>query len=233
MSNLNSGLTRQQMLDALNGGLNAVTSADLETALLTKADASDLTAETTARQTSDTKHDNFIKYLLDGNPKNLSYFMHDALTIYKITFTPNLETGTLTIQTDGASTGYRSYRILGKSADNTGWEYGIPIQRGTYKLLGLPAGAGSSTFRYILGIIPSSSATRTSASVYEDYEFEITTDTARIDLSAYVSQGANISTAVTLYPMIVRKDIYTLSPDFAVGYPKLSEMWAAIKASQT
>lgn len=197
-----------------------------------KAASSDLTAETTAREKADDVHDLLLSELLDGKPKNISHFMHDGGTWYKITFTPNKATGELTIQTDGSSNGYKGFRILGTNADSVGWEYGIPIPKGKYKLTGLPAGSSSSTFRYLLGIAPSSSDTRSSTSVYEDYEFEITTDTARIDLSAYVAQNANISTAVILKPMICRKEAYSISPDFVPWHPPLADMWAAIQALQ-
>lgn len=182
---------------------------------------------------AEAKQNTVLADLLNGQPKNISRFMHNGGTWYKITFTPNKVTGALQIQTDGASNGYKGFRILGTDADNVGWQYGVPIPRGTYKLTGLPSGASSSTFRYLLGIASSSTATRTSTSVYDDYEFTVSNDTTRIDLSAYVAQGANLSSGVTLHPMLCRIEASNISDAFVPWHPPLDEMWAAIQALQT
>ena len=203
---------------------------DRVTALETgSATAAALTSEIEAREAADTKQLKCLADLLNGKAKNLAHFMYDGGTWYKITFDVNNAKGMLTISTDGASSGYKGFRILGNSADSVGWEYGIPIPRGTYKLLGLPSGASSSTFRYLLGIATSSSATRQPLSIYSDYEFTVSNDTTRIDLSAYVAQGANIS-SISILPYLVRKEAYEIAPDFQPWYPDLSELWAKVMA---
>lgn len=182
--------------------------------------------------TAAAKQQTCLADLLNGKAKNIVHFMNDGGTWTKITFSPNKMTGALTISTNGAATGNKSFRLLG-DMDNQGWSYGVPIPRGTYKITGLLQDAGSQTYRYILGVTTASGATRTTTNIYEDYEFTVSNDTTRIDFSVYVGAGANISTPVVIYPMICRKEAYQISPAFVPWHPDISDMWAAIQAMQT
>lgn len=170
--------------------------------------------------------------LIDSGPKNLINYTKPSYTHLNSTFTNNGD-GTLTLTTSGASQQYYSYRIIGDSS-NTGWQYGIPIPRGKYILTGLPDGASSTTFRYLLGIATSSSATRTSTSIYDKYEFEVTNDTTRIDLSAYIATNVSLpSPGVTYYPMICLIDYWRLSEAFQPYRPSYQDLYDMVKALQT
>lgn len=170
--------------------------------------------------------------LIDDGPKNRVNYTKPSYTHLNSTFTNNGD-GSLTLTTNGASQQYYSYRIIGDS-NNTGWQYGIPIPRGKYILTGLPPGASSTTFRYILGIATSSSATRTSTSIYDDYVFEVTNDTTRIDLSAYVSTNVSApAPGVTYYPMICLLDYWRFSKAFQPYRPSYQELYDMVKALQT
>lgn len=170
--------------------------------------------------------------LIDSGPKNLVNYTKPSYTHLNSTFTNNGD-GSLTLTTNGASQQYYSYRIIGDS-NNTGWQYGIPIPKGKYILTGLPTGASSTTFRYILGITKSSSASRTSTSIYDKYEFEVTNDTTRIDLSAYIATNVSIpSPGVTYYPMICLVDYWRFSKAFQPYRPSYQQLYDMVKALQT
>ena len=164
--------------------------------------------------------------LINSGHKNLCRFMQGTDTQFGTTFTPNSTDGTLT--TSGTATRYYGYRILGSQADIT-YNNGVPIPKGTYILTGLPAGSSSTTHRFILGIWQDYAETRTSTSIYDDYEFEITGYQARIDLTAYVATG-NASGAHTVWaPMIVPKEIYDITPDFVPYCPTLQELYQMVR----
>ena len=172
--------------------------------------------------------------ILDNGPKNLVNYTRGTHTHRNTTFTNNGD-GTCTVTTsNGASQQYHSYRIVG-DPDSTGWQYGVPIPKGKYVLTGLPSGAASTTYRYILGITTSSTATRSSTSIYDDeYQFEVTNDTTRIDLAIYVATNVNLpSPGVTYYPMISRLEDYDLSPTFQPYRPSYQELYDMVKALQT
>ena len=168
-----------------------------------------------------------LKELVDTGAKNLVQFMQDSGTFYGTTFTVNRDTGILT--TSGYATGYKSFRLLG-DPDYVGWQYGVPIPRGSYKLTGLPSGSSSSTFRFLLGIAESSSATRVSNSIYDDYTFDVTNDTTRIDLSAYVSQYNNFTSPVDWTPMIANQLFLYISDKFVPYAPTLQELYRIVRS---
>lgn len=169
--------------------------------------------------------------LLDNGPKNLVNYTRASLTQNRTTWTNNGD-GTCTVSTSTTASSYYSYRIVG-DPDNTGWVYGQPIKKGKYILTGCPPDASSSTYRYLLGISPSQTGTRTSTSYYGDVVFEITNDTTRIDLAIYVAGYADISTPVTFKPMICRLEDYELSPAFQPYRPSYQDLYDMVKALQT
>ena len=144
---------------------------------------------------------------------------------YGTTFT--VSNGVVTCSCSAANTGYKNFRIIGDT-ENVGWTYGMPLPKGKYVLTGLASGASSTTFRYILGIAQSSSDTRVSNSIYDDFEFEITTDTGRIDLSYYVAQG-NAVTASSK-PMICRVEDYEVSTAYVAPSKTMAELTAKVAA---
>lgn len=165
--------------------------------------------------------------LINSGHKNLCRFMQGTDTQFGTTFTPDSTSGTLT--TSGTATRYYGYRILGDQSGTT-FADDVPIQKGTYVLTGLPAGASSTTHRFILGIWQDAAGTRTSTSIYDDvYEFEITGYQARIDLTAYVATGNDSGAHTEWKPMIVPKEIYDMTPDFVPYCPTLQELYQMVR----
>lgn len=91
MSNFNTGMARQQIIQALTKGLNAVTQSDLNTALASKADESEIV---------DLK--SIIGYLLDTNGKNILNWTEPS-ALQTVTFTNNGD-GTFTLSGNPSST---------------------------------------------------------------------------------------------------------------------------------
>lgn len=166
--------------------------------------------------------------LINSGHKNLAQLMNPAGTFYGTTFSPDPRTGILT--TSGTATGYKAYRFMG-DPDNTGYAYGVPIPRGKYVLKGLPAGASSSTFRYIVGITTAPNATRTTTSYYDnDTIIDIDTDTAVIDIAAYVSQGNAFANPVQWSPYLVTVQLNKITSTFVPYCPTLQELYNLVRS---
>lgn len=249
--------TLDDRLDAISGGggasdydeldnrpqINSVTLtgnkslADLGIAaasdLAAKAAASDLTAETAARTAADESHTAMLIELLNGGAKNIVAFTRGTETHNGVTFTVNDDLSvTLSTVAGSPCSQYFALRLIG-DPDTTGWAYGQPIEKGTYILSGLPSGASASTFRYLLGLAASSTATRTSESVYATTkEFTVQNDTTRFDLSIYVATGADFSTPVTIKPMITKKKYYQLTDKYVAGSPTNAQLFKMIRDMQ-
>lgn len=161
------------------------------------------------------RQDLALTEVVDAGAKNLVQIMQDSLSIYNIIFSVNKLEGTITITGTGSTaSAYKAFRFFG-DPDNTGWSYGIPIPKGTYVLSGLPSGASQTGVRYILGITTSQSDTRTTTQIWDgDYVFTISNDTTRIDLSAYVPAGQDLSTPYVFKPMICSKSQWDVSHQF-------------------
>lgn len=175
-----------------------------------------------------TNHDTALINLIDTGNKNLCKFDR-APGSYGPTDTGGT---TFTINADNSvsfnapsNVTYHSFRVVGDPS-TTGWQYGIPIPRGRYILTGLGSNSSTTSYRYILGITTSSTATRTSTSIYGDYEFEVTNDTTRIDLSVYVASNNTVS--ATVYPMICAKSAYSISSKYVPYYASNAELSAAV-----
>lgn len=160
---------------------------------------------------------------LNNSYKNRARIYPDTATYFGTTFTVDKDAGTIT--TSGTATGYKSFRFFG-DMDNTGYQYAIPITRGTYYLQGIPSGASSSTFRYILGLYTDSGATRQTTYIYDnDYTFTVDNDTTRIDIAAYISQGNVFSTPTVWRPFLIEQTDYFADPTFTPYCPTPMEMW--------
>lgn len=168
--------------------------------------------------------DEVIADLIDHGAKNLVWLNRGTETINGVTLTVNDD---LSVTLSGTSSGYFSFRIVGNQS-STAYQYAQPIEEGLYILTGLPASASATTFRYLLGITPSSSGTRTSESIYANKNFEITGDTTRFDLSIYVATGATFSTPVTVKPMICKQEYYTRTQKYVPGSPSNAELYKMI-----
>ena len=175
-----------------------------------------------------TNHDTALINLIDTGNKNLCKF-NRAPGSYGPTDTGGT---TFTINADNSvsfnapsNVAYYAFRVVGDPS-TTGWQYGIPIPKGKYILTGLGSSSSGTSYRYILGITTSSTATRQSISIYEDYEFEVTNDTTRIDLSVYVASNNTVS--ATVYPMICAKSAYNISTKYVPYYASNAELSAAV-----
>lgn len=162
-----------------------------------------------------------LSVMVDQGCKNLVNNIATSGVYNNVTCTVN-EDRSVTLS-GGPSSQYFSFRICGVQGSTT-YNDDIPIPRGTYKLTGLPSTASATTCRYILGLYDSSGGTRTSTSIYEDYEFEITTDTARFDLTVYFATNANFTTPVTYYPMITEAWKYVLSQNYVPYSPSNADL---------
>lgn len=173
---------------------------------------------------------NAIIDIIDGGPKNL--LPYDAPSYYKnnITWTNNGD-GSWTVSTSAASSQYYGYRIIG-NPDTTAYADALPIPRGTYILTGIPSGASSTTYRYLLRIY-SDSSTSTSVSLYDDYTFAVTNDITRIDLALYVATGVTIeSPGVTYWPMLCRIGDYNLTDSFQPYRPPYGDFVDHVNAEE-
>ena len=109
MANFNTGLTKQQIMQALNNGLGAATTADLEAAMYSEVIARNaaINVEKTAREAADTVHDDILADLIDNGAKNKFRYPtrigtnnSNAAQTYTqngVKFTCNLD-GTITIE---------------------------------------------------------------------------------------------------------------------------------------
>ena len=171
------------------------------------------------------RQDAIIARLLDTGVKNYAVCTRESLAKNNANYVNNGD-GTYTVWTSAATSAYYAYRVVG-NPDATGYAYSLPIPRGRYILTGLPSGASSTSYRYLFGFMASSTSTRQSTSIYEDYEFEVTTDTARFDLSIYIATGAAMASPGKLFqPMIIRKEDYQLSAAFVAGALSNAELTA-------
>ena len=164
-----------------------------------------------------------ISQILNTSYKNRARIYPDTATYFGTTFTVDKDAGTIT--TSGTATGYKSFRFLG-DMDNTGYQYAIPIPRGIYYLQGIPSGASTSTFRYILGVYTDSAATRQTNYIYDNnYVLTVDNDTTRIDLAAYISQGNVFQSPTVWRPFIIEQTDYYADPTFVPYCPTPMEMW--------
>ena len=168
-----------------------------------------------------------ITHLINSGNKNIVCNTAQTGTHNGVTFTVNDDLSVT--MSGGTATQYYSFRVAGNQAD-TSYQYQIPIPRGTYILSGLPTGAQSSTFRYILGIRTDAEETRVSTSIYDEtYEFTVDNDTTRFDLAIYTATGANYTTPIQIFPMISRKDEFMFTSDYVSGSPSNAELYKMIR----
>ena len=171
--------------------------------------------------------DVMINLINTGN-KNLVCNTAQTGTHNNVTFTVNDDLS-VTLS-GGVASQYYSFRISGDQSD-TSYQKQIPIPRGTYILSGLPSGASSSTYRYILGIRTASDQTRVTSSIYDGtYEFTVDNDTTRFDLAIYTATGADYTYPVQIFPMISRKDEFTFTDKYVSGSPSNAELYKMIRS---
>ena len=174
-----------------------------------------------------------LDILIQDGAKNRAALMSDSLTYNNVVFTVDRAAGTITISTTGGTAvAYKAFRFLG-DMNNTGWQYGIPIPKGTYIISGLPDGASYSGVRYILGISLSQNEARTTVQIYDgDYTLAVNNDTTRIDLAAYVPTGQDLDTPFVFRPSIVDTRYIDISNEFMPYAPTNRELYEMILALQ-
>lgn len=168
-----------------------------------------------------------IANIVDNGQKNIVNITSSTTTQNGVTFTINDDQ---TVTLTGRASAYYGFRIVGVQGSSA-YTDSVPIPKGTYILTGLPSGSSSTTFRYLLGLQTSSTATRTSTSIYDNYVFTVNNDTTHFDLTVYVATNSNFSTPVTCEPMICLVDLYNISDKFVPYVPPLRKMYEMIKSA--
>ncbi len=193
------------------------------------AKAADLATETAARENADTAQTSMLIKLINEGAKNLIWHKKQTQTINGVTLTVNDDLSvTLSTVAGSPCSGYFSFRLIGDQT--VAYATDEPIEAGSYVLTGLPASASATTVRYILGLFPSSTGTRTSESIYAEKTLGISGNTARFDLAIYVATNADFSTPVTVYPMLCKKDYHDLTTQYVPGSPSNAELFKMIRS---
>lgn len=173
---------------------------------------------------SSTTYD-YITNLINEGAKNLVNITAQSGIFNGVTFTVN-DDGT--VKLSGTATQYYSFRICGVSGSNA-YADAIPIPRGEYVLSGIGTGASSSKQRFILGLFANDSASRQSISIYDNYPFSITSDSARFDLSIYTATGAAYSPDIIVSPMICEAWKQAITDKFIPYSPSNADLARMIK----
>lgn len=201
MSNFNTGMTRQQIIQALTKGLNAVTQSDLSTALASKADESEI---------ADLK--SIIGYLLDTNGKNVLNYTIPALQNITI-----VENGDGTFNVSGTPSSVVSVEIA-KVYNHAGE---------TFVLSGCPEG-GSQANGYSL-VAANQSGSLIGADEGNGYSF--TAPANETYFRIYVRLRAGSYSNLLYKPMLCTPTAWAFSHDFARYCPSNAELLKMIQSS--
>ena len=185
--------------------------------LATKAAASDLTAESTARAAADTKHEAILALLVDGKSKNLLDLsqLSSTTTQSGVTWTVDPDAGTIRAQCPNTVSSNTFFYIW---QTNTNY----PASEAHF-LSGCPSGGGQTVYNLQTAI---------GSTVYRDTGdgIEVPAGTYRyVAIGVYQGQS-NVD--LTFRPMLCLKKEKDASDAFVPFYPQLSDMWAAIRALQ-
>ena len=220
MSNFNTGMTRQQIIQALTKGLNAITQSDLNTILENYASSSDLSAETLARESADSKHIAALANLIDNGAKNLLPMTHAAGSSTKngVTCTWDPGAGTMTL-TGSHAAGADSciFEFYAGSASNQ-----KVIPAGTYHLSGVPAGGSTSTFRAALTDISGAVDTGNGA------DFTLSSP-HYVAYRILISNACDFTGGAVFRPMICAKSAWDISDKFVPYVPSNAELYTMIQ----
>lgn len=220
MSNFNTGMTRQQIIQALTKGLNAITQSDLNTILENYASSSDLSAETLARESADSKHIAALANLIDNGAKNLLPMTHAAGSSTKngVTCTWDPDAGTMTLTgSHAAADSTAIFEFYDGSASNQ-----KVIPAGTYHLSGVPTGGSTSTFRAALTDISGAVDTGNGA------DFTLSSP-HYVAYRILISNACDFTGGVVLRPMICAKAAWDISDKFVPYVPSNAELYAMIQ----
>ena len=197
MANFNTHMTKQQILNALHGGLNAVTSADLET-------------ETTARQNADSKLNAALLDAINSGAKNkLNVFAAPSQTqpINGVTWTVNSD-GTVTA--NGTASGNSWFYLTANPANI---QYGVETV-----LSGCPAGGSATTWEIQCSMVGGSTRSDygEGTTQSDDYSYRY--------VACCVRSGQAV-TNLTFKPMVCAKIAYDITPQFVPYSPTNAELY--------
>lgn len=216
----NSPWTVANIEAELNGVKNARGSDSLADVLNSKAENATVTAAVAELSAE-------IGAVANAGAKNIVNNTASASQVSSsITWIKNPD-GSMTAQS-GTSTGVSAVRVVGVQGSST-YASAVPIPKGRYIVS--PSGFSDETYRIAIGIFADDTSSRATTNVYNSpYTFDITTDTARIDLSCVISREGITATGETFYPMIRRAEI---KDDTFVPYaPSNRELYEMILALQ-
>ena len=128
----------------------------------------------------------------------------------------------------GTSTGVSAVRVVGVQGSST-YASAVPIPKGKYIISA--SGFSLTRYRVVIGLFADENSARQTTNIYnEETIIEVTTDTARYDLSCVIAQSGEVMTGETWYPMIRRAEI---TDDVYVPYaPTNRELYEMILALQ-
>lgn len=215
----NSPWTVANIETELNGVKNARGSESLSDVLNSKAENATVTAAVAELSAG-------IGAVANAGAKNIVNNTANTTTVSAgITWTKNPDGS---MSASGTSTGVSAVRVVGVQGSST-YASAVPIPKGRYIVS--PSGFSDETYRIAIGIFADDTSSRATMNVYNaPYTFDITTDTARIDLSCVISRAGITATGETFYPMIRRAEI---KDDTFVPYaPSNRELYEMILALQ-
>lgn len=215
----NSPWTVANIEAELNGVKNARGSDSLADVLNSKAENATVTAAVAELSAE-------IGAVANAGAKNIVNNTANTTTVsVGITWTKNPDGS---MSASGTSTGVSAVRVVGVQGSST-YASAVPIPKGRYIVS--PSGFSDETYRIAIGIFADDTSSRATTNVYNaPYTFDITTDTARIDMSCVISRADITANGETFYPMIRRADI---KDDTFVPYaPSNRELYEMILALQ-
>lgn len=230
MANFNTGMTKEQLITALTNGLNAATESDinalsarLELEIEEKADSTDLAAETTAREQSDSRHNAALVKLIDSSAKNLLEMTQTQTTITRtsgnssMTAVYDKTAGTVTLTgTHYAADSAFAFEFYSGAATET-----KEIPAGTYHLSGCVAGGSTSSYRAALNGITGA----------VDIGNGVTFTLEEPQYAAWrilVSGNCSLDGAV-FKPMVCPQEVWEISDKFVPYCPTISELYEMIQ----
>lgn len=215
----NSPWTVANIEAELNGVKNARGSDSLAAVLNSKAEKATVAAAVAELSAE-------IGAVANVGAKNIVNNTANTTTVSAgITWTKNPDGS---MSASGTSTGVSAVRVVGVQGSST-YASAVPIPKGRYIVS--PSGFSDETYRIAIGIFADDTSSRATMNVYNaPYTFDITTDTARIDLSCVISRADITANGETFYPMIRRAEI---EDDTFVPYaPSNRELYEMILALQ-
>lgn len=199
---------------------------DTEVRGLISENADDIESEVSNRTAADAELNSAIGAVANSGAKNIvNNTAAETTTQSGITWTRNPDGS---VSASGTSTGVSALRVVGVQGSSS-YSSAVPIPKGKYIISA--SGFSLTRYRIVIGLFTDESSARQTTNIYnEEAIIEITTDTARYDLSCVIAQSGEAMTGETWYPMIRRAEI---EDDTFVPYaPSNRELYEMILALQ-